>query len=217
MRAILTLLAFVPLVAAEKMKSKFLDGFPLPFKFTLFWWCAFLFFAIAAYLVDLALVRLRARKVHAWIFQYTFPPETDLKKLWQLLAEPDTWTEDHPTLAGAKLPDVVPKIEAGAVLKLYERDALPDDPEQVIMVQKFLEVEHMKSLRVETESPSYPVKEETSTIRLTVGDSKEIVLDIYTEVVIASRILAKFQGIEKHHITSLTEWCRVLHKMLHER
>jgi len=200
--------------SAARPKTKFLEGFPSWFKFALCWWCVILLVGVLAFLIDIAFVRLRPKKRHKWDFQYVFPPDTDLKTIWRLLAEPETWPKNHPTLAGVKLPVPVPKVEKGGVLKLYELDAHDDDPERLVLVQHYLEVEPLKKLCISTESPPYPIREETSTLTLSLGNSNEVVLDICTEVVLGSRLLAKFQSVHKNHICSLTEWCKQLHKIL---
>jgi len=212
------MLLFALLFAVAEAKKKFLEGFPMFFKFGLFWWCALLAVIIISVIVDFLVTKLVGPQKQRWKFEYVFPPETDLKKLWSLLTQPSEWPPEHPILSHARLLKDTPKMEKDSVLRLYEK--LPDveecDPDEVILEQRFVEYEGMKSFRTETLASTlpYPLLQEESRLELEVGNAKEITLNIVTDVVIASRIYARMQGAAKQHQKSMNDWAQGLHKCL---
>eukprot|EP00913_Durusdinium_trenchii_P011265 g10578.t1 len=84
-----------------KKKSKFLEAYPMVFKFLLFWWCVFVFAVMTVYIIDhLMYKRFGPAKV-VWKAEHIFKGASR-EELWTYLANPSKWSEsDHPVLQTA--------------------------------------------------------------------------------------------------------------------
>ncbi|CAK9075989.1 unnamed protein product [Durusdinium trenchii] len=104
-KVLIVLLSLLQVLGAAayggKKKSKFLEAYPMVFKFLLFWWCVFVFAVMTVYIIDhLMYKRFGPAKV-VWKAEHIFKGASR-EELWTYLANPSKWSEsDHPVLQTA--------------------------------------------------------------------------------------------------------------------
>lgn len=126
---LLVCLAFtLPAVGdAAKKEKNFLDMYPQIFKFCLFWWCFFVFVVMAIYIIDSLLTKYSGPALVNWKVDHTFRGVDDRQAYWAQLADPSSWSPEHPVLASADIRMVsIAKTDKDAA-KVDKEDADTDD------------------------------------------------------------------------------------------
>mmetsp|Transcript_93397 Transcript_93397/g.268943 ORF Transcript_93397/g.268943 Transcript_93397/m.268943 type:complete len:289 (-) Transcript_93397:77-943(-) len=109
LRAVLVFLLAVPALGAygygSGKKSKFLEAYPMIFKFFLFWWCVIVFIVMGVYILDFLMSKRYGSAKVEFVVEHKFKPGIagGRKALWEQLADPTKWSPRHPVIASADL------------------------------------------------------------------------------------------------------------------
>lgn len=105
-KALIALLFLLQLSSAAayggKKKSKFLEAYPMVFKFLLFWWCVFVFAVMTVYIIDHLMYKKFGPAKVVWRAERFFKG-VSREELWAQLADPSKWSKDHPVLQTADI------------------------------------------------------------------------------------------------------------------
>jgi len=88
-----------------KKKSKFLEAYPMIFKFFLFWWCVTVFAVMGVYIADHLLFRKFGSAKVVFSVERTFKGGAagGRKGFWEQFADPTKWSPQHPVLQSADI------------------------------------------------------------------------------------------------------------------
>jgi len=105
-KALTALLLLLQLSSAAayggKKKSKFLEAYPMVFKFLLFWWCVFVFAVMTVYIIDHLMYKKFGPAKVVWRAERFFKG-ISREDLWAQLADPSKWSKDHPVMQTADI------------------------------------------------------------------------------------------------------------------
>lgn len=100
--AVVFLTTLVQADAAYGKKGKFMEAYPMLFKFFLFWWCVVVFAAMAVYILDTVVFKYSGPALVEWSTERTMRGDVDRAAYWAQFADPSSWsTERHPVLQTA--------------------------------------------------------------------------------------------------------------------